>query len=177
MVVSLFGPYSTAEANDGEDEDPDELGAPESQYHDVVVVHGPQFGRADGRHERAGARDGVGGEEHRAAGDQDGELEEEGEQGAVGLRDAPDGRPAAPDAKQAIDDEQGEAGLVEGGDQGQARALGLAVDVTVSQIQQSVEALLHHAEVVVHIDRTCSGNIGVPVGFAVVIDGRWFFLR
>ena len=104
LVVSLFGSYRAAEADDCEDEDPEELSAPESYHHDVVVVHGPQS-TTIGREERAVARSSVGGEEHRAAGDQDGELEEESEEGAVGLRDATDSRPAAPDAKQPIDDE------------------------------------------------------------------------
>ena len=61
-----------------------------------------------------------------------------------------------------------EAGLVERSDEGQARALGLAVHVTVSQIQEVVEVPLHHAEVIVHIDATLVINIGFPIDFALV---------
>ena len=104
QIVNLFGSEGAAEADDGEDEEPEPLGAPERDNHDVVVVHGPILTDRGRWEERGVARLGVGGEEHRGAGDQDGELEEEGEEGAVGLGDAPDRGPAAPDAQQAIYD-------------------------------------------------------------------------
>jgi len=109
--LTFLGSEGAAEADDQEDEEPDPLGGPKADHHNVIVVHGPQrraaarhanVGSSGRREQRAIALHRVRCEQHRAAGDQDGHLEQEGEEGAVGLSGATDVGPASPDAKETV---------------------------------------------------------------------------
>ena len=99
QFLGRFGSDGAAETDEQEDEDPDELSTPKGNHCHVIVVHGPKsVFFAGGRIEGGIAHLCIRSEEHCSADDQDGKLECAGEEGAVGLGHATDGRPSAPDA-------------------------------------------------------------------------------
>ena len=99
-----------AEANGQECEHPEDLRAPKPHDHAIIVMHSPESIFAGGGCEGSGASKGVWSEEHGRASDEDSKLEEEGNEGAVGLGDSSSWEPATPDTEKAVDHDKTEAG-------------------------------------------------------------------
>jgi hypothetical protein len=179
LTHSVFALAGGLETTEEEGEEKNDAHDPEAKAHAEVVTHGPLETASSGS-ERARA-DGVPSvAEDDSGDDDDAELEEAGEEGAVDGQNAILVPECTDEHEEGVEGDDAEAELVEAGDQGELRALSQAVNVTVfeegdSVLQQAfVEALVvhsHHARGDIDVGGVRVGRVAVSTELLVGIPG------
>lgn len=165
----FFG--SGAKTAEEEGEHSDDLGNNESDSHVVVILHVPEKSITGSSDDRLSAEGRVLAEEKSEGGDDDGELEEAGEEVAVDLEDSNVGSPSADEHENSLnlDEEEGEG--VEEVNDGQLGTLGLAIDITVVDdlsdvLHEVVEDVIFPVDLLAGVDISGGLDVGAPVNNA-----------
>jgi len=129
--VSTLRSVGTAHSAAHEGDHEDKLGNPEHHVHVVVVGHGVKS-TLSSQDSGARAQDrGVLAEDVGGRGDEDNELEQAGEEGAVGRDHSALLHPGSAEHEEGVEADEGEGKSVQRGDNGEAGASLLAVHITV----------------------------------------------